>query len=409
MKITFTLTLTFIICFHVVSAQKATSTSSDIETLPTLQWKFETTQPIVATPLIDQNMVYLGGLDSIFYALDLSTGAVKWKFRNGGPLRSTPKIDNQQLYLLGGDGFLYCLDKNTGKRIWTFATRGGILGERRYDVADYFHSSPILHNGVVYFGSGDGRLYAVQSATGKMEWSFKADDIIHTTPVIHQDKIFVGASDGYLYNINLKDGTLTWKFKSVGHRYFPRGEMQGSPVVAGGLIFIGSRDYNLYAIDIQAGYCHWNKQFPAGWATALTARDTVLYVGTSDDRLFLAFDPRTGKEKWKVDAKFNIFGPATLGTTTAYFGTHMGKIFAVDLKNGAVRWTYATKGYNDNHLKYFKSDDTLRDDFGGNLRTYNDYLRVLYSLGAIYSSPAVKDGVLVVTTSEGYVYCLKKT
>ena len=170
------------------------------------------------------------------------------------------------------------------------------LQNARYDLADYFHSSPVVNNGVVYFGSGNGRFNAVSAENGETIWSFKAGDIIHNTPVIAKDKIYFGCFDGFVYALDIRSGQVVWKFKSVGQQYFPNGEMQGSPSTGHGSIFIGGRDYNLYAINSTGGYANWNRKFQGGWALSTTVEDTVLYVGTSDDRLLLALDARNGQE-----------------------------------------------------------------------------------------------------------------
>jgi outer membrane protein assembly factor BamB len=374
---------------------------------PLVKWTFQIKQPFIGSPVIDGANVYAGGLDSTLYALDLASGKVNWKFKTLGPIRSAVETDDQRVYLNGGDGGIYSLNKQNGKREWVFVTLGGILGERTYDLADYFHSKPVKAGDKVFVGAGDGRLYAIDAATGKLQWSFKANDIVHTTPVIADGKVVFGSSDGFLYALDQSNGNLVWKFKSVGHTNFPAGEMQGSPVISQGRVFIGSRDYNLYSVDLKHGYGHWNKQFPKGWATALTATDSVLFTGTSDDKLFLAFDPKSGRELWKIEAKFNIFGPAVVSGTQVYFGTQMGKLFSADRKTSAVKWIFTTKGYEANRLKYFKEDDTFRDDIYQILGGFTDYLKMLYSLGAMYSTPAVSGNTIVISTSEGLIYCLE--
>ena len=52
-----------------------------------------------------------------------------------------------------------------------------------------------------------------------------------------------------------------------------------------------------------------------------------------------------------------------------YVGSIWGKLFGVDKKTGAIRWSFDTDGYTSNHLKYFKPDDTFRDDIGVILRS----------------------------------------
>ena len=387
--------------------QSVLAQQTDLVKEPVVAWKFKAKGPVFASPTIEHNVAYVGSLDSALYALDLVTGQPKWTRKFNGAIRSSACINGNQLYFVCADGVFYSLDVNTGKTLWRFRTLGGILGERKYDFADYYHSSPLLHNNSLFFGSGDGRVYALKAETGEVIWSYQTNDIVHNTPVAFGDKIYVGSFDGNLYALNQQNGTLAWKFKSVGHRFFPKGEMQGSPVVANGLVYIGSRDYNLYAIDAQNGYGHWNKQFPLGWATALTPRDSILYVGTSDDRVMVALDGRNGREIWRTNTKFNIFGTMAFSAGMGYFGTLMGKVFCLDLKTGAIRWTFVTDGYNQSRDRYFKSDDAFRDDIGAIIRVPEDFLTMYYRMGAIFSRPAVSGNRLVVGSLDGTVYCLE--
>lgn len=383
---------------------------TDFEKMPTVQWRFKTKSPIFSSPVISDGIVYFGGLDSTLYALELSSGIEKWKIKTNGEIRSTVAIQGTRLYLLGGNGVLSCIDKNTGKPEWrsVFDNTALFLAERRYDFADYYHSSPLIHNDVIYFGSGSGRVQAINAQTGAVIWSYKAGDIVHNTPVTQGENIYFGCFDGYVYALDVRTGILKWKFKSIGHQYFPNGEMQGSPVAGFGCVFIGSRDYNFYALNASAGYANWNRKFSAGWALSATLNDTVLYIGTSDDRILLALDGRDGHELWRTDAKFNIFGGCAFSPRMVYVGTIWGKLFGIDKKTGKIQWAFTTDGYFSNHLNYFKTDDTFRDDIGSELRAPVDWIAAEYKMGGIFSTPAVSNNQLVITTTEGIVYCLGK-
>lgn len=130
--------------------QDPTTDFRDFPILPQLAWKFAATQPFFATPVIDEDKVYIGNNDSLLYCLDLRSGTVIWKFNTSGPLRSGVALDKDRLFLIGGDSGFYCLDKNTGRTNWTFRTEG----ERYYDQYDYYQSTPVLKGDTVFFGSG---------------------------------------------------------------------------------------------------------------------------------------------------------------------------------------------------------------------------------------------------------------
>ena len=382
------------------------SNDFDFRESPGLAWKFKSTQSFFGSPLINGETVYIGGVDSFLYAFNIADGSQKWKFRTKGAIRSTVSINADHLYLVSGDGNLYCLNKNNGKINWTFATKG----EKQYDPYDYFQSSPVINKGVIYFGSGDGNVYAVNETDGRLKWNYTTSNVVHGTVALSDDKLFVGSFDGNVYALNIADGSLAWKFKSVGQLYFPKGEMQFSPVIANGLVYIGGRDFNLYALDMKAGYCHWNRYFNRGWAPVITAsskNDSVIYIGTSDDHTLFALNGITGSQVWKT-SMYNIFGAVATSETMCYAGTYIGKLHGLDRKTGSILWTFSTDGYNTNHDKYVKPDDSYRDDIYSIITSNEAYIKAFYTLGAIYSSPAIGKNIIVISSTDGTVYCLKK-
>lgn len=377
---------------------------ADFKKKPALHWKYKIDAPVIAGPVVSDNLVYFGGLDSTLYVLDIRSGKTAWKFKTRGQVRSTVRIAGNDLYLNGGDGNLYCLDKKTGNVKWTFASKG----EKKYDFADYHQSSPVLHNNMVYFGSGDGNVYAVRSDNGSRVWNYQTGDIVHTTPAVDNNKLFVGSFDGHVYALDVTNGSLAWKFKTVGHRFFPRGEVQGSPAVASGLVFIGARDYNVYAIDQARGYCHWNKSFTRGWGLVNTIHDSVLHIGSADERVLISAEPGTGKEYWRKTMEFLVFGSNAYSETMFYVGTTIGKLHGIDAKTGEKIWTVTTDGYEQNRFKYFKVDDAYRDDIYSIIKSNEQFLEVEYELGGIFSTPAITRDFLIFTSTEGVVYCLKR-
>jgi len=100
-----------------------------------------------------------------FYALNAQTGALKWKFATEGERRFEPK------------GLHGLQPKNQ-----TIA-----------DPFDVFLSSPVVANGAVYFGSVDGNLYALDSATGDLRWKFKTGDVVHASPALADGVLFFGS------------------------------------------------------------------------------------------------------------------------------------------------------------------------------------------------------------------------
>lgn len=377
---------------------------------PTLTpvWIYKTAQPFFASPVIVNNLIFCGNLDSTMHAIDLITGKPIWKFHTQGEIRSTAALYGNQLAFVSGDGNVYALDQKTGRLLWKFKTQG----ERTYSLysyADYYQSSPIFEKGILYFGSGDSYVYALDANNGTLKWKFKTGDVVHARPALHNNQLFIGSFDGYVYALDAIKGTLIWKFKSVGQQFFPKGEMQGNPTVFNDRIFIGSRDYNLYAINIKEGYGLWNRQFAKGWAMGTpVVKDSVLYVGTSDDMVLLALDPYTGRTKWQAAVKFNVFGAPAIADTSVFIGTLMGKLFGIDRRTGAILWTYETEAYKRNKARYFTENDVYRNDIQQIIRKGEDFITMYYDLGAFFSSPVITGNKLIISSTDGAIYCFNK-
>ena len=394
-----------LLCITLLYLSLPATCQTDFVSQPKLSWKYKTNKPIIASPTVSANLVFFGGLDSTMHAVEIQTGKLIWSFKTGGEIRSTVCLSGEEIFFYSGDAFVYCLNQKTGKLKWKFQTKGGLLGDRRHDFADYFQSSPVINGDRLFIGGGDERVYALSVKDGQVLWTFKTHGIVHTTPALDATRIYIGSFDGYLYAIDQRDGRECWKFKTVGHAYFPDGEVQGSPVISNGVVYFGARDYNLYALDSSTGTTRWNKRFPYGWAMALAPLDSVIYAGTSDDRVLTALDAKTGTELWRSEVGFNVFGPCVYSASMAYVGTLAGKLHGIALRDGVIKWSIATDGHNSNRDRYFKPDDSFRDDITKVIKTPADFIEMEYALGAIFSTPAIARDKLLVTSTDGSLYC----
>jgi len=402
--------LIILLFISAVAFAQSAPTIPDFDKEPKVKWRFRASAPFFSSPVISDGVAFVGGVDSTLYAIDVQTGNLKWTVKTNGEIRSNVTIQDDKLYLMGGNGVLSCLDKTTGKSVWRkiFDNNALFLAERKYDFADYFQSSLLIHEGVIYFGGGNNFINAIKLENGETLWKYQVGDIVHTKPAIQGNKLFAGCFDGYLYALNTSDGSLAWKFKSVGQQYFPKGEFQGFPVTGFGSVFIGARDFNFYAIDVETGQGKWNRSFPKGWAFSAMVKDTVLFLGTAEDRMMFALDARSGQELWKTDLKFHIFGHFEFSPTLVYVPTIWGKLYALDRKTGNIKWVFTTDGYKANHLRYYKPDDSYRDDIYSIFKSSVDLIKAEYSMGGIFSTPAIAGDMMILTTTEGIVYGLKK-
>jgi hypothetical protein len=113
---------------------------------------------------------------------------------------------------------------------------------------------------------------------------------------------------------------------------------------------------------------------------------------------------------FNVDARAYVFSSAALAGGLAYFGSHNGRLYAVDAKTGQLAWQFQTEASKADSMKILNPDGSLNEAsfapvFGDFEDMYIDFYRFI-SVGAILGSPAVNSGVVYVGSMDGYLYAL---
>ncbi|HEY2446067.1 MAG TPA: PQQ-binding-like beta-propeller repeat protein [Rhizomicrobium sp.] len=400
--------------------------ATPIASAPTLKWSFHTGGRIVSSPAVTGQLVYVGSTDGALYAVDIATGVAKWKFKTGARVSSSPAVSNGTVYFESYDGNLYALDAATGSLKWKFASEGerrfagknlhGVLpkGETMPDPFDFFLSSPAVWNGGVYFGSGDGHIYALDAATGGLKWKFATDDVVHASPAIADGELFIGSWDSWFYALDAATGQLRWRFKTgEDPAIHNQVGIQSSASVANGVVYFGCRDSNLYAVEEKSGKKLWAFNNKGSWVIASPAvRDGKVYAATSDTGLFYALDARTGAQLFSINFKhWPMFSSPALAGNFAYIGSHSGQLIAIDLTKDRVAWEFETAASKSNKPAYTSADGTPNYEaaFAGNF--YDDLIvgvDKLMGVGAVLSSPVVANGVIYFGSMDGNLYALAR-
>ncbi len=390
-----------------------------------VKWAFKTPGPIVTSPAIAGGVVYIASFSGHLYAIDQETGKEKWNFKSRLPIASSPTIADGTVFFVSSAGSLAAIDAATGQPKWVYA----IEYERKFeaknmhgypspaqtvpDAWDVFTSSPAVSSGKVFFGSGDGNVYAIDAAKGVLLWKFATHDVVHASPAVANNTVYIGSWDSYLYALDADTGQQKWAFKSgEDPNIHNQVGFQSSPAVVDGTVYVGCRDAHVYALDAATGRKKWDYPTSKSWVNGTPAvRGGVVYVGTSDSARFMALDAKTGRLRFNFDAKSYIFSSAALAGDLAYFGTHNGRLYAVDTRNGLLAWEFQTEASKNDVMKVLNPDGTLNTAafapvFGDFQDMYVDFYRYI-SIGAIMSSPAVDRGVLYVGSMDGNLYALQ--
>jgi len=315
-------------------------------------WTFQTGGEIWSSPTVVRGVVYFGSNDGNIRAVKAETGKLVWQSKTGGWVMGRPTIDGEFLYALSDDGFLYKLETKTGTAIWKFDTHGGSVKRAMPNPPDaldydYSTSAATVAGGMVYIGSADKKLYAVDANTGQEKWHFDTQDIVRSTPAVSDGKVFFGSRDHNVYSVEAKTGALKWKYDTLR-------EVVSSALVAGGTVYIGSRDSNLFAFDADTGKIKWKFFYWTSWVeSSARIRDGILYIGSSDYQQLLAIDAASGKQLWKFDTDGSAWPTPAVTDALVYIGAvgitdngyidHHGAFFAVDRATGKLAWRFPMK------------------------------------------------------------------
>ena len=156
-------------------------------------------------PAYYEGTLYTAEVDNL-RSRDPSDGSVNWTYSNGGlNYNSAPGISGGSIYFGDENNDVVSVDISDGSENWKFSTGNSV------------RSNITAHNGVVYAGSNDGNLYAIND-DGTEKWSFSAaaggslGEYVQTTPSVIDTSVFIGAQNGELYEINISDGTQVNSF-----------------------------------------------------------------------------------------------------------------------------------------------------------------------------------------------------
>ena len=388
-----------------------------------VKWKFPTGNRIVGSPVIEGQVIYFGSDDGNIYALDSQSGRQVWKTKTRGPVPATPAIANGTLYVGSYDGNFYALDSKTGELKWKFATGG----ERRFeakglhgmqpknqtiaDPFDIFLSSPVVVDNAVYFGSGDGNIYRLDTKSGALNWKFKTGDVVHASPAFADNTVFVGSWDSYFYAIDANSGKEKWHFHG-GEDALIHNQVgfQSSPAVVDGVVYTGCRDAQLYALDAANGKEKWKFDNQLSWViTSPAVHNGKVYFATSDSALYHVAEAATGKSLVKEDGRAYMFSSPAVVNDTVFIGVTNGTLAARDAATGKVLWEFQTDASKENKDWVLTADRR----FNAPLLFFDNWKegplvaqdRQL-SVGSIFSSPLIASGTVYFGSTDGFLYAI---
>lgn len=348
-----------------------------------------------------------------------SYAGIAWRVQTGGPVRSSPVIVGGTLFVGSTDGKVYALDAATGAARWQYAAGASVS------------ATPAVANGVVVVEAIDGSIHGISQTTGrrnwriatgadaKLAWGYESGDNWTSSPTIVGNTVLVGSGDGALYALDLATGRTRWKAET-------KGRIRSTPAVSGDQVVVGSFDGHVYSFDRTTGKEKWSfategVNFASdtfGYdrksiqSSPAIAGDVVL--AGARDGFFYGIDLATGKERWRVDHKISwVNCSPAVSDGLAFIGSSDAQFLqAVDVKTGAQRWRADTLGViwaSPSVAGGVVYTPTTRGPlYAFDKNTGKELWRVRFT-GGTYSSPTIDGNRLYIGNDDGSVYALDLT
>ncbi len=168
-------------------------------------WQLEIEAGIAGSIVAADGIVYVGGLDRVFYALDAATGTQVWTAQASHWIWGTPLVRDGVIYMTDLRGNVYALDALTGAERWLqpFAADDRIRAQPLF--VDFEGESESRTGGILVIVARGGTIFQLNAADGSLLREFrleKAKDLM-ANAILKDDRILVSDEDGVLYAVLL--------------------------------------------------------------------------------------------------------------------------------------------------------------------------------------------------------------
>jgi serine/threonine protein kinase len=311
-----------------------------------------------------------------------------WTFTCEDEVRGTPNYSDGVLYIGSYDHNLYALEADNGKFIWKYAAEGGIV------------SKPAINENKVYFGSTDQYVHAISCRNGKKVWVQSTDGAIYSSPTIAEGHLFIGSDDEYLHVLNLMAGREAWSV-NLGS------SVRSSPLIENELVYVGCENGEIQCYDF-SGNIKWRTAAKRAVTASPHFQENVIYI-TSLDGVLYAIDAKSGWIIWRYRLEGGSISTPTTHENHIYVGATDNTFYCINTKSAKKVWTYDTDNQINSSPVFYKGAIYFCnvDGMVYSLHAGSGRLRWKFQTeGAITGSPIIVSDILYIGSSDHKIYAL---
>lgn len=274
--------------------------------------------------LTDKLIIAANSIDGIV-AYDRKTINQKWRLDIHDGVEGGAFVADDVLYFGAGDGQLYAVQPETGRVLWTYPLKAEGIAK------------PLVHAGVLYVLGGNNVAHALNAKTGKLLWIYNRREAGTLSvrggsqPALYGDLVMMGFSDGSLVALNKTSGALIWETNLNRNKRFR--DVDASPVLDGDRVFISSYDGALYALNAADGKILWSVD-EGGYEEVIKDGNTLFYSSSTGKTM--ALDKGSGKILWSRENPKGIATQPVLYKGVLMVGEMDGALRFLDARSGEL-------------------------------------------------------------------------
>jgi len=251
---------------------------------------------------------------NILLPLDLS-----FRFSTQAAIGKTITVNNGVIFFTTMDGNLYALDIEKGKK----------LGRKKTEL----HSTVAVTDSLAFIARryGDDTLFKYNLYKSRTEWHFNAGDI-SSEPLLLEDNIVITALYKHIDMYDIKSGEKKWTFETDDN-------IHSSPAANGDRIFFGCDDGFVYALNSNNGQLVWKFQTEGSVQSTPTIKEETVYIGSTDFSLY-ALDFKSGEQKWKFETGGQLFHANAVNDSLIITGSTDACLYCLNRHTGELLWKF---------------------------------------------------------------------
>jgi outer membrane protein assembly factor BamB len=246
------------------------------------RWRYQASSEVISQPQMNAELVVVQQLDGKITALEVGSGERRWSYDSQIPrlsLRGTSApIVAADLTLAGfANGKLVAVENASGRPVWEqriSLAEGRSELERIVDI----DGKPLVYNRIVYVGSYQGRLVALNPGNGQVVWS--QDLSTYRGLAGGFGNVYAVSDEDHVHAFDARNSASVWSQDGLQYRRLT------APVVLGNSLVTADADGYLHVLSqVDGHFTARHRVSSSGVQSDLLVRDDVLYVLSNDGRL----------------------------------------------------------------------------------------------------------------------------